>query len=182
MITAFLITGVRLQYIDLDGFRDVPIESPDDNFNITLKEMKFILAQVTMDYDKRLRPRIWQGESVVVNTTYSLDAVVNFDTTGQVVAIMGYFTVNWYDDLLTWNSSEFNGSNMIKVRLQEIWYPNIVIVKVCNHIFNLQYLIISNHSPGSLFIDNRRVVMPICKSYASRNVMCANVILRISLY
>jgi hypothetical protein len=70
---------------------------------------------------------------VEVNTTFTLQSIIDFDTTGQRIDVMGFFTVSWYDEEMIWDPADYNDTKYIKLPLNTIWYPKLGISKVNNY-------------------------------------------------
>ncbi|XP_053381860.1 neuronal acetylcholine receptor subunit beta-4-like [Mercenaria mercenaria] len=81
------------------------------------------------DYDKRIRPRINQSQKIKVNTTFVPQSVLEFDTSEQKFSVLGYFRVEWKDEVITWTPKDYAETNYIKVPISEIWTPSLIILK-----------------------------------------------------
>jgi predicted PurR-regulated permease PerM len=91
---------------------------------------KELLRDLFDDYDIRIRPRLNQSSTVEVNTSFTLNSIVDFDTAGQSIVIMGFFIITWYDEVLKWDPNDYGKTNYFRVRLNDIWYPQIELSKV----------------------------------------------------
>ncbi|XP_045169275.2 neuronal acetylcholine receptor subunit beta-3-like isoform X1 [Mercenaria mercenaria] len=97
--------------------------------HLSLDRLKELQKKLFDGYDTTIRPRLKQSETVEVNTAFTLTSIVDFDTTGQRVDIMGYFIVTWTDDVIQWNQEGYKGTSSMKLPLSSIWYPPLVIGK-----------------------------------------------------
>ncbi|XP_060579757.1 neuronal acetylcholine receptor subunit beta-4-like [Ruditapes philippinarum] len=100
-----------------------------DNVGSDLDGMKALFNATLSDYDTRIRPRIDQSHVVNVNTTFVPQSVLHFDTSEQKFSVLGYFKIEWKDEVITWNPDDFAGTNYIKVPISEIWTPSLIILK-----------------------------------------------------
>lgn len=96
----------------------------------SLQDYQQLLSDLFDGYDPFLRPRRRLADIVQVNATFAPISILDFDITGQAIQMSGYFSVNWFDELLTWNPMEYNGVYSMKVPLQKIWFPRLVIGNV----------------------------------------------------
>lgn len=96
----------------------------------SIQDYQLLLSDLFDGYDPFLRPRRRLADVVQVNATFSPISILDFDITGQAIQMSGYFSVNWFDELLTWNPVEYNGVYSMKVPLQKIWFPRLVIGNV----------------------------------------------------
>jgi hypothetical protein len=91
---------------------------------------KELLKDLFNGYDTRVRPRINQSSSFEVNSSFTLTAIVEFDTTGQTIDIMGHFVITWIDEVLRWDPKDYELTHYISVNLKDIWFPKIEFSKV----------------------------------------------------
>lgn len=120
------IIGSEVQDYDKGGFvvQDLTDEASD------LEDVKALFKNIFDNYDTRIRPRLNQSQSVLVDAYFVPNAIVNFDTTGQKMDVIGFFRVSWTDDITKWNASAFGGTNFLMVPLTDVWYPKLIIDKV----------------------------------------------------
>lgn len=130
----FLLLLFNLNTTDAATGFEVAPDDPNDNHTISLDMLKVLLSRKLDDYDRRIRPRMQQHDTVQVKTAFALETIVEFDTTGQSMEVMGFFSVEWKDEVIVWDPAQYNGSNVIRLPLTEIWYPELIITKVCKNI------------------------------------------------
>ncbi|KAH3730786.1 hypothetical protein DPMN_056783 [Dreissena polymorpha] len=91
--------------------------------------VKALYNKLLDDYDVRVRPIQNQSKPIYVNTKFVPLSIIEFDTTEQTFAILGYFRVRWIDQTMTWRPKYWNYINTVKVATNVLWKPNIIIHK-----------------------------------------------------
>ncbi|KAL4222021.1 hypothetical protein ACF0H5_018066 [Mactra antiquata] len=127
IIISVLVVGIECKDYDTQAY--VPREYKADSMNISLRRYKDLVEDLLRGYDNRFRPRQLQIDPVEVLTRFNLETIINFDTTGQSLEVMGYFTVSWLDEILTWDPNDHSQCNNIRIPISDIWYPKFVISK-----------------------------------------------------
>lgn len=104
--------------------------SPAGVANSSYTEMIGLVDSKLFGYDTRVRPRLWQGNPVDVNTSFVPMAIVDLDINRQTMTVNGYFVVSWIDEKITWDKTGFSGTNIIRIPLKNIWYPQLILREV----------------------------------------------------
>lgn len=81
----------------------------------------------TLNYNKEIRPAIYQNTSTQVKVDLLLSGLHHIDETHQQMTSVGVLTVRWKDELLTWDPSSFGGANFIDVPQGKIWKPDLQV-------------------------------------------------------
>ncbi|XP_067658371.1 acetylcholine receptor subunit alpha-like [Haliotis asinina] len=76
-------------------------------------------------YKPYIRPRKNPNETVEVVVSYSMASVEALEETTQTVDSSGFLTLQWTDDLLTWNSNEYGGTDYINIPMEKLWFPDL---------------------------------------------------------
>ncbi|XP_067658369.1 acetylcholine receptor subunit alpha-like [Haliotis asinina] len=76
-------------------------------------------------YKPYIRPRRNPNETVEVVVSYSMASVEALEETTQTVDSSGFLTLQWTDDLLTWNSNEYGGIDYINIPMEKLWFPDL---------------------------------------------------------
>ena len=83
-------------------------------------------------YDKRIKPRINQSESVTVSFMFEFFSIIEFETASQELSVLGMFYFMWNDELLSWEPPLYDGVNVAKFPLKEVWSPIMKISQASN--------------------------------------------------
>lgn len=86
---------------------------------------------------------------VVVNMIYYFLGMKDFDDKSGHFSICGSFVFNWIDNNLRWNSTEYEGIQMIHMRKNTIWTPTLVIMNPYN-----EFQEVGQHQSDSLVYVN----------------------------
>lgn len=80
------------------------------------------------NYDKNIRPLKYMNDVVQINAKLQLNSAQKFDIVNGQITVHGYLILKWYDELLSWDSTLNNITN-ITVFNKMIWHPSVMI---CN--------------------------------------------------
>ncbi|XP_078340957.1 neuronal acetylcholine receptor subunit alpha-7-like [Crassostrea virginica] len=88
-------------------------------------------------YSSSKKPRINQSDLVEVNIYMTIQTVLDVDERFQSISFYGWFKVQWQDEFLTWDETEFHGVRRIKVPYHKVWIPDIALYYSEKHIHDL---------------------------------------------
>ena len=105
-------------------------------------------------YDKNVKP----SKTVNISFDTSLKQIVSLDEKNQIITTSIYLYASWYDRRLTWNSSDFNETDLIKVTSTRLWLPDLFVINTADTngfitISNLNLAILKNSGFISLTIS-----------------------------
>ena len=127
MMVCFL--GSTVSAGDRGGYVVTLAPTPPQNSSYT--EITGLIDTLLTGYDKRLRPRLWQGNTVNVRAVFVPMSIVEFDMTRQAMTVNGYFVIKWNDEKLRWQKESYSETNVIRIPLKNIWYPQMILREVC---------------------------------------------------
>jgi cation transporter family protein len=84
-----------------------------------------VIDIITQDYEPRARPVKDPKRPVYVNMTISLNQIISLDEIDQVFNSKIWFRMVWIDEYLQWNTSDYDGVDMVALRPDDIWRPDI---------------------------------------------------------
>ncbi|XP_033098657.1 neuronal acetylcholine receptor subunit beta-3-like [Anneissia japonica] len=76
---------------------------------------------------KTVRPVLNDSDVVVVTYSYTVTNIVELDERGQFVTVSGWLNLDWQDQFMVWNASDYGGIDEIKVPHNSIWMPDITL-------------------------------------------------------
>ncbi|XP_034234744.1 neuronal acetylcholine receptor subunit alpha-10-like [Thrips palmi] len=91
-------------------------------------EMEYQLTRYLMDrYDASVRPV--ENASMPLQVTFgvSLHHIIDVDEKNQILTTNCWLTQIWKDHHLRWNSSEYNGINVVRIPYTRVWKPDIIL-------------------------------------------------------
>lgn len=78
-------------------------------------------------YQKHVRPGTDYSVPLTINVTFGLITIQEFAESEGKFVITGFFTINWFDDRLTWTPATYNGITNTLLSQKEVWKPNMVL-------------------------------------------------------
>ncbi|CAL7939608.1 unnamed protein product [Xylocopa violacea] len=105
-------------------------DSPGLLFNCKMLDnappMLMLKRHLFCEYDRTIRPTL--NHKTVNNVTMKLyPKILEFDDYNSRMTLHSWMTLIWEDAHLTWNPSNFDGINLIHVKSDEIWVPDITV-------------------------------------------------------
>ncbi|CAG5135078.1 unnamed protein product, partial [Candidula unifasciata] len=94
---------------------------------------------VGKSYNNLIRPVINTNDSLQINFTLALSAIINVDSKNQVMITNVWLQIYWHDYQLQWNSSDYGGIEQIKVDHASVWVPDIVLFNNADGNFEVSY-------------------------------------------
>ncbi|WAR00213.1 ACH1-like protein [Mya arenaria] len=94
-----------------------------------IQTMKSLFNDTLYDYDTRIRPIDDQTDAVYVNTRFTPQSLLEFDTSEQKFSMLGYFNIHWTDEVMRWAPGSYGGADSIKVPVDQVWTPGLIINK-----------------------------------------------------
>ena len=80
-------------------------------------------------------PGIDDEEPLTVNVSFSLVALTELNEVKGYISTVGFFTVTWYDDRMTWDSSDYDGLSEISIDHSKVWIPKLLITNPADRIY-----------------------------------------------
>ena len=90
-----------------------------ENFSQVLKD--------TLILDARVRPVKDFTTTTIVNISFHLMAIINFDTVEQKLVSNGWLQVGWFNEYITWNPADYGGVKIVSPDPDKVWRPRLTI-------------------------------------------------------
>ncbi|XP_060074961.1 neuronal acetylcholine receptor subunit beta-3-like [Ylistrum balloti] len=100
----------------------------------SLENVKNIYKHIFDGYDQRIRPVLNQSDPLLVEMSFFLSSINEFDEKSQKLVIAGWFIIQWTDEVLNWNTSEFGNISQVHIDGNSIWLPSIALVNTFGRI------------------------------------------------
>ncbi|GFR96496.1 acetylcholine receptor subunit beta-like 1-like [Elysia marginata] len=91
------------------------------------------------NYNPLIRPVINSSESLNVNFSLALSAIIDVDEKNQVMVTNVWLQMYWFDYQLRWNPAEYHGIQGIKINHTFLWKPEIVLFNNADGNFEPSY-------------------------------------------
>ncbi|ELT98376.1 hypothetical protein CAPTEDRAFT_62896, partial [Capitella teleta] len=86
------------------------------------------LTNVLMtDYLTNVRPVVHHDMTVTVTLDLAINMIIDLDERNQLLKSNVWLRMHWIDTHLTWNSSEYEGIQNIRLPVSKIWRPDITL-------------------------------------------------------
>ncbi|XP_074660971.1 neuronal acetylcholine receptor subunit alpha-9-like [Tubulanus polymorphus] len=118
-------------------------------------------------YDTSSRPVRDDSSSITVTIAMSLYHILDTNERHQTLSALLSIRLQWYDEYLTWNKSDYGNLKMIWLPANQIWVPDLVITNYASE----EYLPYMN--TNAIIESNGRVLWMfplVVKIYCSLNV------------
>ncbi|XP_071096134.1 neuronal acetylcholine receptor subunit beta-3-like [Haliotis cracherodii] len=102
-------------------------------------------------YKTYIRPRKNLNETVDVLVSYNMAFVEALDENTQSLTSTGFLTLEWTDDLLTWNSWNYGDITNITIPVEKLWIPDLILINGLHE----QSLILPNGEMARVKNDGR---------------------------
>uniref|UniRef100_A0A914V557 Neurotransmitter-gated ion-channel ligand-binding domain-containing protein n=1 Tax=Plectus sambesii TaxID=2011161 RepID=A0A914V557_9BILA len=128
-----------------------------------------LLSSLFSNYNKNLRPVINAAEVVNVTVEPSPFNIVETDEASDSITIVLWFYMEWKDEFLHWNSSEFGGMEELLVPSSDIWYPDVIVyntISIQSHLPEIKnYVLIA--SDGTMYLTLSQILTMRCQYHWS---------------
>ncbi|CAB3988232.1 neuronal acetylcholine receptor subunit alpha-10 [Paramuricea clavata] len=119
-------------------------------------------------YDKRVIPSAGRGTNVPLNVSMGLALmqIENLDEKRQVLVSHIVLTLQWIDPHLTWDPSEYMGTEHVNVGTNSLWIPDIVLYNSItqDQAVGMRRGDILVHHSGLVTFKNARILHSSCKT------------------
>lgn len=92
----------------------------------TLNDVKTTYSSVTTSYNKHIRPSVDQTQATNVKIDYTITEILDYDELSEQLTTVGYLTMSWQDDDLTWTPGGSGVSSMY-IPQDDVWKPDLVL-------------------------------------------------------
>ena len=129
----------------------------------------------TNQYDKLSRPMQNQSVPTQVRIGFSLSAIFNLDEVSQTLKTAGHLHVEWLDEALRWNSTDFGGVSSAMYPQNDVWLPDVSLKNSLQdyQVFGHPTLTILVTENGTVLWQPHQVKVFEPQHEISSNVVCA---------
>jgi len=90
-------------------------------------EQRLLKDLLGSNYDTMVRPVMNHSEALDVAFGITLQQVVEVDAEHQILVSNIWFNMEWNDYRLAWNESEYGDVSSIRLPIDRIWYPDVMM-------------------------------------------------------
>ncbi|XP_052784330.1 neuronal acetylcholine receptor subunit alpha-7-like [Mya arenaria] len=99
------------------------------NYYVTgymLSDVKRLLKDKTLDYNKMFRPILNQSEAIYIYTGLDLVSIQEFNEVEEKISYTGLLYLVWMDEIFTWNASNYGDLEDFYIGVNEVWIPQMM--------------------------------------------------------
>ncbi|XP_069132333.1 acetylcholine receptor subunit alpha-1-A-like [Argopecten irradians] len=85
-----------------------------------------LYTNLTTNYNKDVRPFVNLQEPTIVNVSFMLLSIKEYEEKSGLLAVVGIFTFLWQDVNMRWDRNAFGGIPSILVPQDKLWLPQII--------------------------------------------------------
>ena len=78
-------------------------------------------------YNKMVRGVKDQTQTIIVNSTFSLLSIVEFNEVEEALSLMGVIYMTWIDERLVWDPDDYNNTEVVHAFQNTVWKPEVVL-------------------------------------------------------
>ncbi|XP_041376714.1 acetylcholine receptor subunit alpha-like 2 [Gigantopelta aegis] len=98
----------------------------------TIDDVERLHIDIFSSYNRLIRPVRNMTKTLQVHIGLFLSSVDELNVKDQVLRTKGWLSLNWTDELLSWNRSEYNGLVSIQVPETKVWLPDFMLLNQYN--------------------------------------------------
>ncbi|KAL4222471.1 hypothetical protein ACF0H5_018511 [Mactra antiquata] len=109
-------------------------------------------SNITTDYVTDIAP----NTTTTISIQLGLMSILSLDTRSEIFLVSGFLLMSWTDGRLTWTPSDFNGLEMMKMKVGNVWTPPIMVanggssIKLINDDSDLSSVYLNVQSDGTV--------------------------------
>ncbi|CDQ64340.1 unnamed protein product [Oncorhynchus mykiss] len=88
-------------------------------------------------YNKLIRPAVNRTERVTVKLQVSLAQLISVNEREQIMTTNVWLTQHWDDYRLSWDPSQYDGIDKLRIPSRHIWLPDIVLYNKVNSFYKV---------------------------------------------
>ncbi|CAI9719259.1 neuronal acetylcholine receptor subunit beta-4-like [Octopus vulgaris] len=92
-----------------------------------LPDEQRLLLKLFDNYDTSVRPVYNSSKNVVVTFGFTLIQIMDMDEKNQVLITNAWLVMEWKDERISWNQSDFGDMSIVRIPARLLWLPDIVL-------------------------------------------------------
>ncbi|XP_060601913.1 neuronal acetylcholine receptor subunit alpha-3-like [Ruditapes philippinarum] len=94
-----------------------------------LPDEQALMQKIITDqhYDNSVRPVYNSSRNVEVSFGFTLIQIMDMDEKNQLLVLNAWLEMIWIDERISWNISEYNGLEIVRLPAKLLWLPDIVL-------------------------------------------------------
>ncbi|XP_071950157.1 neuronal acetylcholine receptor subunit alpha-9-like [Antedon mediterranea] len=96
-------------------------------------------------YNKLVRPVKNETDNITVSVELYLSQINNVNEKYQYLSMMVWLTQRWKDEYLVWNSSDYQGLDVIRVPASKVWLPDTILYNTRDESSNEPFMTVTTN-------------------------------------
>lgn len=80
------------------------------------------------NYSKDIRPVTNQTKTLLIDIKLNIKAINKFDETEGVLHTVFGLTLEWTDELIQWNPTDYGQASIVRLPKSKVWIPSLFLV------------------------------------------------------
>ena len=93
----------------------------------TMEDADTLHATLKSGYNKYVRPVKNQSEPITVDIFMGAISIQEFDEILEKFSVFGAFLIQWTDERMIWNQSEYGGIESVEMGYMDVWVPELIL-------------------------------------------------------
>ncbi|XP_050409192.1 neuronal acetylcholine receptor subunit alpha-3 [Patella vulgata] len=102
----------------------VSVVTPSATYDDNRRLEKDLLS----NYSQTIRPILNQSAIMEIDIAFNINGIMEIDDVGQIMVTNAHFSLQWKDELLTWEPADYGGLEFMHPSPQVRWKPRIMII------------------------------------------------------
>ena len=96
-------------------------------YSASKNDVKTLRANLLSSYDRHVRPVTNQTDAINVSVGLKMLALQELDEVHEKFSFVGAFIIEWRDDDIVWDWTNYSGINELDMSYKEVWVPEIIV-------------------------------------------------------
>ncbi|XP_062600844.1 acetylcholine receptor subunit alpha-like [Saccostrea cucullata] len=92
----------------------------------TLTDEQNLHTALLTGYNKDIRPGTDRSNTLVINASFLLLSINEFDLNAGKLSLTGVFAISWFEERFAWNPATYNALEMTAIPQTKLWLPNFI--------------------------------------------------------
>ncbi|KAK3578216.1 hypothetical protein CHS0354_020585 [Potamilus streckersoni] len=94
----------------------------------SLSQTQNLYDHLFQNYNQKLLPLLNQSHLLQVNVSLNLVSITDFNEISGELVLIGYFSLAWTDEQLSWDTEQYGGKASLVVPPEDVWRPKLSLI------------------------------------------------------
>ncbi|XP_070563835.1 neuronal acetylcholine receptor subunit alpha-10-like [Ptychodera flava] len=86
-----------------------------------------LVKRLFTNYSSEIRPVIDKSTVTTITLRFFVSKILEMDEKQQTLKVNSWLTLEWFDEYMRWNTSDYGGLEYFKIPSDKLWMPDIVL-------------------------------------------------------